>query len=46
MNADFIDTAEFDRIVTQGEVGVQIIQPIGRFIFRGGIETEVGVAVS
>jgi hypothetical protein len=36
-----IRDAEFDRIVTHadGAVGVQISQPVGRLIFRRGIET-------
>jgi hypothetical protein len=36
-----IRSAEFDRIVTHGDgaVGVQISRPVGRLIFRRGIET-------
>jgi hypothetical protein len=39
--AGTIRDAEFDRIVTHadGAVGVQISQPVGRLIFRRGIET-------
>jgi hypothetical protein len=36
-----IRSAEFDRIVTHGDgaVGVQVSRPVGRLIFRRGIET-------
>jgi hypothetical protein len=39
-----IRSADFDRIVTHGDgaVGVQISQPVGRLIFRRGIETHGG----
>jgi hypothetical protein len=39
--AGTIHSGDFDRIVTHGDgaVGVQISQPVGRLIFRRGIET-------
>jgi hypothetical protein len=43
-----IRSADFDRIVTNGDgaVGVQINQPVGRLIFRRGIETHGAIGQS
>ncbi len=43
-----VRSAEFDRIVTHadGAVGVQISQPVGRLIFRRGIETHGAIGQS
>jgi hypothetical protein len=46
--AGTIDRGDFDRIVTHGDgaVGVQISQPVGRLVFRRGIETHGGTGKS
>jgi hypothetical protein len=43
-----VRSAEFDRILTHadGAVGVQISQPVGRLVFRRGIETHGAVGKS
>ncbi|MGB9428911.1 MAG: hypothetical protein WCC11_03385 [Gammaproteobacteria bacterium] len=44
----YIESAEFDRIVTHADagVGVQISRPVGRLIIRRGIETNGGTGNS
>src|ERR1035437_5899745 len=43
-----VNLAEFDRVITHadGAVGIQISQPIGRLIVRGGLETFGGTGPS
>jgi hypothetical protein len=43
-----VNLAEFDRVITHadGAVGVQISQPIGRFVVHRGIETFGGTGPS